>query len=40
MRTLRDAVAAGTLAATGERLIAERKRYNSALPPEQSEDQQ
>jgi queuine tRNA-ribosyltransferase len=37
MRTLRAAIEAGTLASTAARLAAERKRYNSALPPEQSE---
>jgi len=40
MRTLRGAIETGTLAATNERLIAERKRYNSALPQEQSEEDQ
>ena len=36
MQTLRAAIEAGTLAASAERLLAERKRYNSALSPEQS----
>jgi len=36
MQTLRDAIEAGTLSSTVERLLAERKRYNSAL----SEDPQ
>ena len=36
MQTLRAAIEAGTLARTAERLLAERKRYNSALSPEQS----
>jgi len=36
MQTLRAAIEAGTLAATAERLLAERKRYNSALSPEPS----
>jgi len=34
MRALRGAIEAGTLAATAERLSAERRRYNSALPSE------
>ncbi|MBV9192322.1 MAG: tRNA guanosine(34) transglycosylase Tgt [Betaproteobacteria bacterium] len=38
MRTLRGAIEAGTLSSTAERMIAERKRYNSALSPEQSEE--
>ena len=38
MRTLRGAIEAGTLSSTAERLIAERKRYNSALSPEQLEE--
>jgi queuine tRNA-ribosyltransferase len=36
MCTLRGAIEAGTLAATAARLLAERKRYNSALSPEDS----
>jgi queuine tRNA-ribosyltransferase len=36
MQTLRAAIEASTLAASTERLLAERKRYNSALSPEQS----
>jgi queuine tRNA-ribosyltransferase len=36
MQTLRAAIEAGNLAATAQRLLAERKRYNSALSPEQS----
>ena len=36
MQTLRVAIEAGTFAASAERLLAERKRYNSALPAEQS----
>ena len=36
MQTLRAAIEAGTLGATAERLRAERRRYNSALSPEQS----
>ena len=39
MRALRDAIGAGTLAATARRLIEERKRYNSALSPEQSNEE-
>jgi queuine tRNA-ribosyltransferase len=34
MRTLRGAIEAGTLAATSAGLLAERKRYNSTLSPE------
>jgi queuine tRNA-ribosyltransferase len=40
MQTLRAAIEAGSFAATAERLVAERKRYNSALRPEQSEEDQ
>jgi queuine tRNA-ribosyltransferase len=36
MQTLRAAIEAGTLPASAERLLAERKRYNSALSPEHS----
>ena len=38
MRTLRAAIEAGTLAATAERLLAERNRYNSALSAASSEE--
>ncbi|TMH70085.1 MAG: tRNA guanosine(34) transglycosylase Tgt [Betaproteobacteria bacterium] len=38
MQTLRAAIEAGTLAASAARLLAERKRYNSALSPEPSEE--
>jgi queuine tRNA-ribosyltransferase len=34
MRTLRAAIEAGALATAAARLLAERKRYNSALSPE------
>ena len=37
MRTLRDAIEAGTLAATAQRLLVERRRYNSALSSEDSQ---
>ena len=36
MRTLRGAIETGTLEATSARLLGERKRYNSALSPEDS----
>jgi queuine tRNA-ribosyltransferase len=39
MRSLRSAIEAGTLGTTAERLIAERKRYNSPLSPEQSNEE-
>ena len=38
MRELRAAIEAGELAATAKRLVQERKRYNSALSPEHSEE--
>jgi queuine tRNA-ribosyltransferase len=38
MRTLRAAIEAGTLASSAARLLAERKRYNSALSTEHSEE--
>ena len=38
MRTLRGAIEAGTLGAVAQRLLTERKRYNSALSPEQFEE--
>jgi queuine tRNA-ribosyltransferase len=38
MRTLRAAIEAGSLAATAQRLVAERNRYNSALSPEHFEE--
>jgi queuine tRNA-ribosyltransferase len=38
MRTLRAAIEAGGLGAAAERLLAERKRYNSALSPEQAQE--
>jgi queuine tRNA-ribosyltransferase len=40
MQSLRAAIEAGRFAATAERLVAERKRYNSALPPEHSQEDQ
>jgi queuine tRNA-ribosyltransferase len=38
MRALRAAIEAGTLAASAERLVAERTRYNSALSPEHPQE--
>jgi queuine tRNA-ribosyltransferase len=38
MRTLRAAIEVGSLAATAQRLVAERNRYNSALSPEHFEE--
>ena len=38
MRTLRDAIETGSLAATSARLAAERTRYNSPLSPASSEE--
>ena len=40
MQNLRAAIEAGRFAATAKRLVAERKRYTSALPLEQSEEDQ
>jgi queuine tRNA-ribosyltransferase len=39
MARLRAAIEAGTLASTAARLLAERRRYNSALSAEQSEEE-
>jgi hypothetical protein len=38
MRELRAAIEAGDFAARAGRLVAERKRYNSALSPEDSQE--
>ena len=38
MQTLRAAIEAGTLAGAAERLLAERRRYNSALSPQSPEE--
>ena len=40
MRDLRAAIESGTLAATAERLLAERRSYNSPLSPDSNEDPQ